>query len=267
MLRKELTIALLDMYAGAPNEGMRCISEIINQFGEETHIKTTINTFEIRHNLEIPDLSADVFISSGGPGSPQSDGENWDNLYNDWLFALVEFNKTSLIKKPALFICHSFQLACRHLKIGTISKREQTSFGIFPVYQTTDNNPLFNNLHNPFHAFDNRDFQVTPAADLPEQSTILAVEETNDLYSNAIMAIQFNESMWGTQFHPEADSKGMMLYLQRDERKKQIIEIHGEQKWNEMMRVAENPMALNNTRNCIIPNFLKMALEHKYPNV
>lgn len=267
MPHKQLSIALLDMYGGAPNEGMRCIREIIDQYSTEEQVDIQINTYDVRIKKEIPDLTADIFISSGGPGSPMSEGEEWDRLYRNWLFALIDFNKNNLTKKSALFICHSFQLACRHFKIGKISKREHTSFGIFPVYKTTEANVLFNNLENPFHAFDNRDYQVISTVELPEESFILATEQTNITDTNAIMAIQFNEYMWGTQFHPEADAQGMFSYLQREERKQQVIQIHGMKKWEEMVQHVNNPMALNNTRNRTIPNFLKSALEVKYKHV
>jgi hypothetical protein len=32
MNKKKITIALLDMYDGAPNQGMRCLIDIINRF-------------------------------------------------------------------------------------------------------------------------------------------------------------------------------------------------------------------------------------------
>jgi hypothetical protein len=31
-MNKKITIALLDMYDGAPNQGMRCLIDIINRF-------------------------------------------------------------------------------------------------------------------------------------------------------------------------------------------------------------------------------------------
>ncbi len=42
------------------------------------------------------------------------------------------------------------------------------------------------------------------------------------------MGIRFNEYMIGTQFHPEADSVGMSMYLQTEEKKKTVIENYGE---------------------------------------
>ena len=38
------------------------------------------------NKLELPDLSYDVFISSGGPGSPlESEGIEWDKKYMQWI--------------------------------------------------------------------------------------------------------------------------------------------------------------------------------------
>jgi len=42
------------------------------------------------------------------------------------------------------------------------------------------------------------------------------------------MAIRFNEAIIGMQFHPEADSDSLYMYLLRDDKKKMIIDKHGE---------------------------------------
>jgi len=39
--KKSIRIAILDMYEGVTNQGMRCIREIINQFGENNHLDIT----------------------------------------------------------------------------------------------------------------------------------------------------------------------------------------------------------------------------------
>ena len=63
-------IAILDLYEGQPNQGMRCLREIINQWGEYQNLEVEWDEFDVRQKNEVPDMTYDIFISSGGPGSP-----------------------------------------------------------------------------------------------------------------------------------------------------------------------------------------------------
>ena len=66
----KLRIALLDMNNGIPNQGMRCIREIVSEYKDQLISKE----FDVRQKNELPDDSFDLFISSGGPGSPLEGG-------------------------------------------------------------------------------------------------------------------------------------------------------------------------------------------------
>ena len=74
------------------------------------------------------------------------------------------------------------------------------------------------------------------------------------------MAIRFNEYFFGTQFHPEADPIGMREHLLKEEKKNQIIELHGEEKYQEMMALLEDPQILERTQSRILPSFLDQAI-------
>lgn len=114
---KTIRIAILDLYEGQANQGMRCIREIIAEWSKQNNLQVTYNEFDVRQKLELPDLSYDAYISSGGPGSPlDSEGTRWDNAYFQWLQTVEDYNNNVLNsnKKLVFFICHSFQLACRH---------------------------------------------------------------------------------------------------------------------------------------------------------
>ncbi len=77
-----MKIAILDLYEGESNEGMRCILELVDQFRNEVNFPITCQRFDVRQHLEIADLTFDVFISSGGPGSPlSSEGSAWEDNY------------------------------------------------------------------------------------------------------------------------------------------------------------------------------------------
>jgi homoserine O-succinyltransferase len=76
--KNKIRIAILDLYEGQANQGMRCIREILNQFGEANDQDISWDEFDVRQHKQVPDLSYDIFISSGGPGSPL-DSEQYNN--------------------------------------------------------------------------------------------------------------------------------------------------------------------------------------------
>lgn len=91
---------------------------------------------------------------------------------------------------------------------------------------------------------------------------LLAIEKERphvDL-PRAMMAIRFNEYFISTQFHPEADAKGMMAYLSKEEKKKEVVDEHGITKYNDMLDHLEDPDKIAHTQATIIPNFLDQAV-------
>src|SRR6218665_518598 len=87
-------VAILDLYEGFENQGMRCIREILNQFAEFNHIDIEKREFDVRLKNEVPDLSFDAYISSGGPGSRlESEGSQWENTYFGCLQKLEAYNR------------------------------------------------------------------------------------------------------------------------------------------------------------------------------
>ena len=130
---KSIRIAILDLYDGFPNQGMRCIRELVNHFAENTRIDVEWDEFEIRKEGNLPNLSYDVYISSGGPGSPLiSKDSSWENKFFNWIESVEKYNNKveNRIKKKIFFICHSFQLACRYFEIAQVCQRKSTAFGI-----------------------------------------------------------------------------------------------------------------------------------------
>jgi len=268
---KGVKIAILDMYEGYENQGMRCIREIINQFSEIHHLDIEYDEFEVRLKKELPSDEYDIYISSGGPGSPlESEGSEWESLYFTWLKKIEEYNYRSenLQKKHIFFICHSFQLVCRHWNLANVRKRNSTAFGVFPIHILEDgrSEPVFSGLNDPFYAVDSRDWQVIePQMDvLYRGAKILCIEKERPHVplERAIMAMRFNEYFFGTQFHPEADAIGMSMYLQTEEKKKTVIENHGFEKWQSMLTHLNDPDKILSTYSHILPNFLKIAVEH-----
>jgi len=273
---KIIKIALLDLYDGYANQGMRCIRQLVSDFAKTNDAIIQLDEFDVRQHLQAPDISYDAFISSGGPGSPlDSFDKEWEKKYFEWLSSVELWNNEpiNIRKKHIFFICHSFQMACRYFNAGLVSKRKSTSFGVFPVHMLEDSidETVFTGLKDPFFAVDSRDYQVTQPN--MEQlnlmgGSVLSIEKERPHvpYERAVMAMRFNPYFLGTQFHPEADAKGMRKHLETDEKKLSVIEEHGYEKWESMVEHLQDPDKIVHTYNHIIPNFLKLVVESKYDN-
>lgn len=267
---KPIQIAILDLYEGQANEGMRCIRNIIQSWGESQGLQVQYQEFDVRLQLDVPDTSFDIYISSGGPGSPlDSEGTPWERKYFQWLLDIELWNAdpSNETKKHVFFICHSFQLACRYYQVATVCKRFSTAFGVFPIHMLEEakDEPIFEGLRDPFYSVDSRDYQVVEpdTQRLKEMGgTLLAIEKDRPHvpYERAVMSLRFNDYFFGTQFHPEADPIGMGMYLQRADKKQTVIENHGEPKWQSMVEQLQDPEKIRWTYSHILPNFLNHAI-------
>lgn len=269
--KRTVKVAILDLYEGAPNQGMRCIRNILIEWAEKNDLLLYAKEYDVRLKNELPDTSYDVYISSGGPGSPlETRYEDWDIAWCRWLDKMERWNNnpSNTQKKYIFFICHSFQLASRFFNVGLVCKRRSTSFGVFPVHMLENgaDEPVFDGLKDPFYAVDSRDYQVIqPNHDLLNEmgASLLCIEKSRPHvpYERAVMGLRFNEYMIGTQFHPEADAPGMSLYLQREDKRKTVIENHGEAKLQSMLEHLEDPDKIVWTYSHILPNFLNHSIE------
>ena len=268
---RKIRVAILDLYEGQPNQGMRCIREILKEYGQTHGLELQTDEFEVRIEKKVPDLSYDIYLSSGGPGSPlDSEHSEWEKVYFRWLQEIERHNAApgAVPKKQVLFICHSFQLVCRHYALAHVTSRKSTAFGVFPIHLQPEGKeePLFANMNDPFYAVDSRSYQVIqPDAERLAQmgAHVLAIEKERPHVplERAIMAVRFSDAMIGTQFHPEADAIGMSMYLQREDRKKTVIAEHGEEKWRSMIQQLNDPDKILWTYSHVIPNFLDYALK------
>ena len=268
--KRIVKVAVLDLYEGVANQGMRCIRNILIEWAEKNDLLLYAKEYDVRLKNELPDTSYDVYISSGGPGSPlETRYEDWDIAWCRWLDKMERWNNnpSNTVKKHIFFICHSFQLASRYFNVGVVCKRKSTSFGVFPVHmlEAGGDEPVFDGLKDPFYAVDSRDYQVIqPNHDLLNEmgSSILCIEKSRPHvpYERAVMGIRFNEYMVGTQFHPEADAPGMSMYLQREDKRKTVIENHGEAKLQSMLEHLEDPDKIVWTYSHILTTFLNHSI-------
>lgn len=252
-------VAILDMYEGRPNQGMRCLRELLTTFAAERGLSLGIREYDVRLKHEVPSGSFDAYISSGGPGSPlDSEGSAWEKVYFDWLQGME--------RAPVFFICHSFQLVCRYYKLAEICPRKSTAFGVFPVHvlEGGKDEPVLADMADPFYAVDSRDFQVIR----PDQEALarwgakllcIEKERPHVPLERALMGIRFSPTWIGTQFHPEADAMGMYQYLQMEDKRQAVIAEHGLAKWESMTRQLEDPEKIMWTYHHLLPAFFRMV--------
>lgn len=267
-----IRFAILDLNDGHPNQGMRCIKEVVHRWAEEKNAEIVYDVFDVRQKDELPDMSYDIYISSGGPGDPLSSRfDDWDINWNKWLGDIIRWNEnpSNTQKKFVFLICHSFQLACRYFNAGLVCKRRSTSFGTFPIHVLPEAklDPVFKNLKNPFYAVDSRDFQlIQPNHDVLHRMgayiTCIEKERPHVPYERAVMGIRFGPYMFGTQFHPEADSTGMLKHFQSEDKRETVIKNHGEAKLKNMLEHLDDPDKIMWTNIHLIPNFLNEAYDH-----
>lgn len=263
-MNSQIKIAILDMYNGEPNQGMRCIIDIINRFNQ----MVSFQIFDVRGKAEVPKIKDfDIYISTGGPGNPMEGDGKWELNYYNLIDELWIWNEENDMKKHMLFICHSYQMACLHFGLAEITKRKATSFGVMTIHKINEglNDPIFEGLNNPFYAVDSRDYQVIQ----PKQKAfkkmgakIISLEKIRDhiQYERAIMGIRFSNEFVGVQFHPEADPISFLSHMKNKEVRDKIIEMKGRLNYLKMLENLVEEDKIYKTNETIIPNFLRIAI-------
>ena len=260
-----LRAALLDMYNGEQNRGIPMLKSILSRYSDVLEF----DHFDVRAKCEIPDLSYQIYVFSGGPGDPLETGGQWQGPFFSLIEQLFRHNQAANTdKKHCFFICQSFQMACHHFGLGEVTQRYKMSFGTYPVYKTHEGKeePFFKDLPDPFYIADFRRYQVVSPVHKRFRemgAEILCLEKLRPHvhFERAIMAVRFSKEMFGTQFHPEADPEGLLSYFLEEERKNSIVEEHGESRYNRMIRDLANPQKIQRTFETLIPAFLDHAVD------
>ncbi len=136
-----IKIATIDLYNNERNEGMRCIKEIVSEAqSKNNELEISYEVFDTRFKGEVPGLDKDIYISSGGPGSPfEGEGTQWEKDYFNLIQKIWDYNQNNPERKKYLFfICHSFQMMGRFFKFGTVNQRHSKSFGVMPFTLTKE---------------------------------------------------------------------------------------------------------------------------------
>lgn len=262
-----VSVAVLDMNDGWRNIGIRNIRRMIDHFQfliRSTHpqVEIKVDQYHVRDRNELPDLSYDLYISSGGPGNPLDDsGSEWENRFFRLLDDVWRHNANHEQKKYFFGICHSFQLMAKRFDIGVISRREKRNLGIVPVFKTQagHHDPIFDGLHQKFYVFDNRDYQVTDPNHQKLDAlgaSVLSYECENNRLGHAITGVRYSQEIESVQFHPEAEKNGILVRFTDPDERQKMIEMIGEEKFEEFMESVENPNKLLRTYRTVLPGFL-----------
>ena len=267
---RTVSIAVLDLNNNVENQGLKYICKLLESSnGLYCNQKITYNVYDVRHKNEVPTIDYDVYISTGGPGSPfDGEGLEWEEKYFGLIDQIWKHNQTTTgTKKYIFFICHSFQMMVRHFGLADITKRHGKSFGVYPTHKTPagEDDVLFNGLSNPFWIADFRDWQVVNPnkarfEELGAKITCLEKIRPNVDFERAVMAIRISNEIVGTQFHPEADAEGMILHFNKPDKKALVVEHHGEEKLAHILDTLDDPDKINATFQKILPTFLKEAI-------
>lgn len=266
-----IKIATIDLYNNERNEGIRCIKKIVTEAQKRNNeLEISYKVFDTRFKDEVPGLDKDIYISSGGPGSPfEGERTKWEKDYFNLIQQIWDHNqKNPERKKYLFFICHSFQMMGRFFKFGTVSQRHSKSFGVMPFTLTKEgkSDNILRVLSNPFYAADIRQYQVVePDKKIIDElgTKILSYEivDDDDKAQPAIAAVRISDEIVGTQFHPEADPESMLYHFKQAERKKQVVDKYGEKRYDEMIEILKRPDTINKTRESVIPSFLNHAID------
>ncbi len=262
-----VSVAILDMNNGWRNIGIRNIRRMIEHFQFQVRtshpqVEFKVDQFHVRDRDEVPDMSYDFYISSGGPGSPLDDtGSDWENRFFGLLGDIWGHNAANDDKKFFFGICHSFQLMAKRFDVGVITPREKRNLGIVPVFKTQagTHDPIFSGLQEKFYVFDNRDFQVTDPSHRKLDAlgaSVLSYECEDNRLGKAVTGIRYTPEIESVQFHPEAEKNGILIRFTDPEERQKMIDLIGEQKFEEFMQSVENPNKLLRTYRTVLPGFL-----------
>jgi GMP synthase-like glutamine amidotransferase len=262
-------VGIIDMNAGHANEAIRCIGVLVDQFAARVVAQNPDLTVERvrvspRDKGEVPPTDCDLYLSSGGPGSPfDGDGQQWVDDYGEFLDGIVDENVGLRNRGRSLFcVCYSFEMAVRHFRIAEMAPRATRKFGVMPVYTTEEG--LGHQLLSPFgdrlFAFEHRNWEAIglDESSLRKHGGKLLARESRDGVSKgaALLGFDFAPGVEGVQFHPEADRPGVISWVARPEQAEAFKQAYGVTTYERMIKTLDNPDRLARTFALLIPGWM-----------
>jgi GMP synthase-like glutamine amidotransferase len=265
-----LRVSLVDMNNGVANEAIRCFRRILTAFTARVRAANPRLTIHLEHvqprNLgELPPHHVDLFVSSGGPGSPHEGwSQRWCTGYRHFLDWMMDAAVHRPDAPPAGFlVCHSYELAVQHFGFAHMRHRGDLKFAIFPAYVTEEGGqtqflaPFADRLfiweHRHWQAVEMDEHMVASWG-----GALLATESRpgQSDKGRALLAFRFGPGLDGTQFHPEADRAGVLAWIDRPEHSSALRDAYGHSLYDRMMRTLADPGRLARTYALLIPGWL-----------
>lgn len=268
-----LRLCLVDMNNGVPNQAIRCFHVLVERFfglvrRHNPDLCASVAHVQPRNLGEVPPADCDLYLCTGGPGSP-FDGydQPWCTGFRRLLDGLVEEDlhrdcAGDAMGRGALLLCHSFELAVLHFGVAQMVPRPTRKFGVMPVYPTEEGqrSPLLARFGDRLFVWEHRNWQAV-ALDEPRLHALggeLWARESRDGRSKGegLMAFRFAPLIEGVQFHPEADRHGALSWLLRPEQAAAAHAAYGEEMYRRMLRTLDDPERLARTFALLIPGWL-----------
>ncbi len=264
-------VCFIDMNAGVENQAMRCLQSVIARFEGELRESNPTLPIEVRSvsprdTLNPIPRDQDLYIASGGPGSPlEGLGTPWYDDFRRFSDGLVEAHDRDPGDAPAMFaICYSYELVTMHLNIAEVIPRDGRKFGVMPVYTTAAGrrHPLLAPFGDRLFAFEHRNWEVI---NLDEKrlaalnGSILAREsrEGQDDKGFAVLAFNVGEAIETVQFHPEADLAGIFNWIDRPEQQRAFVDSYGDLTFDRMLKTIKNPERVARVHHEVIPGWMR----------
>ena len=267
---RPLRVCLLDMNQGHQNQAMRCFRGIVTAFFDRVRAENpglVCHLVEVSPrdtNTPIP-RSADIYLGSGGPGSPfDGDADPWFGDFREVVDLIAEHARTPDEHQKSLFgVCYTYELLVRHFAIATMAMRDSRKFGVMPAYTTGfgQRHPLLAPFKDRLFAFEHRHWE---SIDVDHQRLsalgggVLA-QESRDGHSKGRAALGFDlgPGIECVQFHPEADRAGVISWVARPEQAAAFRATYGEFTYQAMLRTLDDPSRVARTYALVIPGFLQ----------
>jgi homoserine O-succinyltransferase len=274
-----LRLCIVDMNNAHVNQAMRCLRGLVSTFFSRVQAANPDLPCELVEvsprdtNNPIP-RDCDLYLSSGGPGSPfDGDGMPWADDFGRFSDGVVESCIRGGAGQRAMFaICYSFEMVVRHFELAHIGPRAERKFGVMPVYTTTEgqDHPLLAPFGDRLFAFEHRNWEAIDLDErrLRELGGRLLARESRDGVSKgrALLALDVAPGIESVQFHPEADRPGVMNWVARPEQAAAFKAMYGEETYNAMLRTLEDPRRLARTYALVIPGWLTRRFNALVPH-
>ncbi|WP_437786198.1 hypothetical protein [Sorangium sp. So ce1097] len=251
------------------NQAMRCLRGLAAAFFERVQAHNSGVPCEIVEvsprdtNAPIP-TDCDLYLASGGPGSPfDGEGEPWMLDFGRFVDGVVESAIRGGADRRALFaICYSFELIVHHYRLADVVPRAERKFGVMPIYTTAlgQHHPLLAPFGDRLFAFEHRNWEAVNLDErrLGSLGGQLLARESRDGVSKgrAILGLDVAPGVEAVQFHPEADRAGVMNWVARPEQAAAFKAAYGEVTYQAMLRTLDDPRRLARTYALVIPGWL-----------